>query len=97
MLESKIEAAVCDYAKGKGLLVYKFTSPSRRAVPDRMFILPWGQVFFIEFKATGAKPTVPQEREHAKLRDQNSSVYFVDSIEDGKQVIDSFRVPDVFK
>ena len=49
MLEKQIEAKVCDYAKERGLLVYKFTSPNRMAVPDRMFIRPDGKVFFIEF------------------------------------------------
>ena len=38
MLEKQIERKVCDYAKNKGLLAYKFTSPARAAVPDRLFI-----------------------------------------------------------
>ena len=36
MLEKQIEAKVCEYAKTKGVLVYKFTSPARAAVPDRL-------------------------------------------------------------
>ena len=38
MLEKQIESKVCDYAKSKGVLAYKFTSPARAAVPDRLFI-----------------------------------------------------------
>jgi hypothetical protein len=34
-LEKVIEAKVNAYAQSKGFLVYKFTSPARRAVPDR--------------------------------------------------------------
>ena len=88
MLEKQIEQKVCDYAKDRGLLVYKFTSPARAAVPDRMFVAPSGKVFFIEFKASGKKPTVPQTREHQRLRDHGVFVFVVDNVDDGKGVID---------
>jgi hypothetical protein len=65
VLEKQIEAKVCDYAKSKGVLAYKFTSPARAAVPDRLFIGPDGRMWFCEFKREGAKPTPQQEREHA--------------------------------
>lgn len=88
MLEKPIEKAVCEYAKEQGLLVYKFTSPERRAVPDRMFITPSGKVFFIEFKATGKEATPQQEREHKRLKEYHVWVYVVDNIEQGKLIID---------
>lgn len=88
MLEKQIEAKVCEYAKSKGLLAYKFTSPARAAVPDRLFVAPDGRVFFCEFKAEGKKPTAAQEREHKKLRDMNVSVFVIDNIQDGKTMID---------
>ena len=88
MLEKQIEQKVCDYAKDQGCLVYKFTSPNRAAVPDRLFVLPTGRVFFIEFKRSGAKPTPAQDREHARLRGHNVAVYVVDDIEQGKRYID---------
>jgi hypothetical protein len=92
MLEKQIEKAVCDYAKDKGFLTYKFTSPSRAAVPDRLIISPSGRVIFIEFKQTGKKPTPAQDREHAKLRNQNVAVYVIDDVERGKQIIDMWTV-----
>lgn len=87
MLEAAIEKVVCDYAKTKNFLVYKFTSPSRAAVPDRMFVTPAGRVFFIEFKASGKKPTPAQEREHARLCGHNVRVYVVDNVQDGFDII----------
>ena len=36
MLEKDIEARVCEYARAKGVLAYKFTSPARAAVPERV-------------------------------------------------------------
>ena len=87
-LEKNIEKKVCDYAKERGLLVYKFTSPARAAVPDRLFIVPHVGVFFIEFKRPGVKATAPQLREHGRLRDVGIRVYVVDDIAYGKNVID---------
>ena len=88
VLEKHIEAKVCDYAKQRGLLVYKFTSPARAAVPDRLFVLPGGRVFFIEFKREGQKPTPPQTREHARLQAHGVTVCVVDNVLDGLRVID---------
>ena len=88
MLEKQIEAKVCDYAKTKGMMVYKFTSPARAAVPDRLFICK-GRVFFIEFKREGQKPTPAQEREHHRLRQQAINVFVVDSVEQGKSTINT--------
>ena len=88
MLEKQIEKKVCDYAKALGVLVYKFTSPARAAVPDRLFIVPHSHVFFIEFKRTGEKATPTQAREHARLKDVGIRVYVVDDVSHGYNVVD---------
>lgn len=89
MRESKIEEAVCKYAEERGFLQRKFSSPGHASVPDRMFVHPTGYVFFIEFKATGFKPTPAQEREHVRLRNYNVAVSVCDDIEQGKKIIDA--------
>lgn len=88
MLERDTEKKVCDYAKDRGILTYKFTSPSRAAVPDRLFIGPTGHMWFVEFKKQGMKPTAPQEREHHRLRQQRVEVWVIDSVESGKEMVD---------
>lgn len=88
MLEREIESKVCEYAKSKGLLVYKFTSPARSSVPDRLFILPSGKVYFIEFKRTGEVATPQQEREHVRIRGHGVPVFVVDNVSAGYAVID---------
>jgi hypothetical protein len=88
MLEKQIEAKVCEYAKSKGVLAYKFTSPARAAVPDRMFIAPDGRVWFCEFKREGQKPTAAQDREHTRLRQQKVNVFVIDNVSEGKTMID---------
>lgn len=87
MLEKKIEKTVCDYARSRGVEAYKFTSPARSAVPDRLFIAPGGRVVFCEFKREGEKPTIPQAREHQRLRVLGMRVYVIDNIDDGKAMV----------
>lgn len=88
-LEKYIETKVCDHAKKLGCLVYKFTSPSRRSVPDRIFIMPDGEgVFFIEFKRLGQKPTPAQANEIAKIVKQGTVVFVVDNVAKGKAVVE---------
>ena len=88
MLERDIEKKVCDYAKDRGCLAYKLTSPSRAAVPDRLFIGPTGHMWFVEFKQGGKKPTPAQEREHHRLREKMVEVWVIDSVESGKLMVD---------
>jgi len=88
MLEKQIESKVCEYAKTKGWLAYKFTSPSRASVCDRLLIAPGGKCVFIEFKREGQKPTSAQAREHERLRKQGVSVFVIDNVPDGKAVVD---------
>ena len=86
-LEKKIEKKVCDYAKSQNILCYKFVSPGNAGVPDRMFILPNGKAFFIEFKREGKQPTPLQKRVGDTIRRHNCNVYVVDSVESGLEVL----------
>lgn len=90
MLEKEIESAVVKYAKSKGFLAYKFTSPNNRSVPDRMFISPTGTIGFIEFKQKGKKLTKLQYNVAMELNDRNIDVRCVDDIILGRLVIDEW-------
>lgn len=91
-LEKVIEKKVCDYARTKGFLVYKFTSPSRRSVPDRLFISPKGFVFFVEFKRKGCKPSPAQQVEIDKIEAKGVPVFVVDSVGVGEEVVSSMTI-----
>jgi len=90
MLEKQIEKKVCDHARSLGFLVYKFTSPQRAAVPDRLLISPNGFVFFIEFKACGKRPTPAQVREHVRLKTNKAIIHVIDNVDAGNQLIESY-------
>ena len=93
VLERQIESKVKDYARSRGFLAYKFTSPGHAFVPDGLFISPKGVVFFIEFKRKGCVPTPGQFREHQRLIAHGVSVYVIDSADTGKSVIDTYANP----
>ncbi len=88
MLERDIEKAVCRYAQTKGMLQYKFSSPARAGVPDRLFITHRGVVWFAEFKRQGERATPRQEREHDRMRKQGVTVVVVDNVDSGKMIVD---------
>ena len=94
MRESKIEQKVCEYAKAKGFLVYKFSSPGNRGVPDRIFMKN-GRMFFIEFKATGKTTTALQDKVIDGISRQGFPVFIVDNIEDGYDAIDLYETGPV--
>lgn len=88
MLEKEIERRVTKYAKEKGFLGYKFTSPNHASVPDHLYIHPQGLCFFIEFKRKGCVPTPAQEREIERIRKHLCLVFVVDEVDKGVEVID---------
>lgn len=77
--EGEVEDRIVDCARARGGIAYKFTSPSRRAVPDRLVVLPFGVSFFIEAKANGRRATKAQAKEHKRLRDLGARVYVCSS------------------
>ena len=79
MLERDIEKALVKRVKALGGMAEKFTSPSRRSVPDRIVTMPDGQIIFVELKAPGKKPTEAQERDHAKRRAMGCDVRVIDN------------------
>ncbi|WP_291968672.1 VRR-NUC domain-containing protein [Candidatus Symbiopectobacterium sp.] len=66
--ESTIEKHLVAEVKKAGGIAYKFVSPGRRGVPDRLVLLPDGKVLFVECKAPGQKARTAQQREHNQLR-----------------------------
>ena len=89
MRESAIEQAICRYAKSVGILQFKFTSPNRAGVPDRIFLLPDRRVIFMEMKTPKGRLSRLQENEIRIIHKYGHSVYVVDSVEQGKEILDS--------
>ena len=97
MLEKEIETKVKEYARSKGWITRKWTSPGHAFVPDQIFLnfvppehreIVAKYIRFVEMKREGRKPTPGQEREHTRLREQGFVVDVVDNVERGKEIID---------
>ncbi|WP_176704079.1 MULTISPECIES: VRR-NUC domain-containing protein [Burkholderia] len=86
VLEREIETYLVDRVRAAGGSAYKFRSPARRSVPDRIVILPPGRIFFIEVKRPGGKPTLAQERELKRLIGFGCNALVVDT----REAIDAF-------
>ena len=67
MRESVIEAYLVKRVKGAGGTAYKFVSPGRRNVPDRLVVFPGGNMYFVELKAPRKELRSGQARERQRL------------------------------
>jgi hypothetical protein len=81
MLEKQIEQALRQRVKELGGTCEKFTSPGKRAVPDRIVTLPGGRIIFVECKAPGKKPTLNQQFDLERRRLLGCDVRVIDSLE----------------
>ncbi|WP_299313759.1 hypothetical protein [uncultured Halomonas sp.] len=74
-----------------GAIVYKFTAPGRRSVPDRLLLWddPRGRPMscFVECKAPGKKPTAKQEREMLRIASRGHWVTWVSTKEEVEDLL----------
>ena len=81
MSEKLVEQSLVNRVKALGGIAFKFTSPGRRSVPDRLCLFPGGRVIFVECKSLRKRPTALQAREHDRLRALGFDVRVIDSKE----------------
>lgn len=89
MAEKHVEKTYREKVEGDGGVAYKFTSPGRRGVPDRLALRPIPSqhrmivaqyVRFAELKQPGKKPEPWQKREISRLRSMGYLVEVVDEV-----------------
>lgn len=88
--EKDLEAKVIRYAKAKGCLIYKFSSPSHRGVCDRIIVIPGGMVWFLELKRQGEKPTPLQKKFLADIQKQGGFSGWTDDFNFFKSALDIY-------
>ena len=91
-LESSIERSVVRYAESMGVLQRKLAKDGQAGWPDRMFLFSGGRVLFIEFKRPGGSTRAVQTQFHKRLRLRGFRVEIVDSVEEGRRLIDEYKV-----
>jgi hypothetical protein len=78
--ERDVEYHLRTRVEREGGICYKFASPGRRGVPDRIVLLR-GVTVFVEVKAPGEKTTKQQDFEINRMRRVGAFVVVVDSKE----------------
>lgn len=91
MRESVIETYLVKRCKAIGGVAEKFTSPNKRAVPDRICQFKGDLIVFVECKATGEKPTEAQKIDHDRRRARGHDVWVIDSIEEVERFINQMK------
>ena len=76
--EREVERALVQRVEAAGGLAWKFTSPGRRGVPDRVVMLPGRAPEFVELKRKGQKPRADQLRQHKRMRAAGAIVHVID-------------------
>ena len=87
MLEKEIEAYLVRRVKEMGGIAYKFVSPQRRSVPDRVIVIKDVPIFFVELKSSVGKLTEGQEREIARLRELGKLIFVCNSREQVDKIL----------
>lgn len=91
MLEKAIEQYLCKRVKDLGGIPFKFSSPNRRSVPDRLCVFHYGLIVFVECKAPGKTATPAQQREMDRLYFHGHNVWIIDSKRRVEKLIDYIR------
>lgn len=77
--EKDLEARLVSEIKKRGGMAVKLTSQFQRGLPDRVVLLPFHTITFVELKSSGKTPTLLQYRTHEALRKLGFYVAVVDS------------------
>ena len=81
--EKKIEKKLVKRIREIGGLALKFVSPGYDGVPDRLILIAYGKIAFVEVKAPGEKPRPLQVSRINKIKSLGFKVYVLD---DEKQI-----------
>ena len=77
--EKTLEAALVEGTKKRGGLAIKLTSQFHRGLPDRLVLLPYHTICFVELKSTGCKRTALQEAAASQLEALGFRVFVIAS------------------
>ena len=78
MREKAIERKLVKAVQAAGGIAPKLVSPGFDGIPDRLVLLPYGKMVFVEVKAPGKSPRPLQLARHRLLRRLGFRVYVLD-------------------
>lgn len=96
MKESAIEAKLVKGIREMGGLCYKFTSPGNPGVPDRIIILPGGQVIFAELKTEIGRLSSIQRWQTSELKNRGADVRVLKGLDQVKDFLREVTPDEVY-
>ncbi|WP_366923855.1 VRR-NUC domain-containing protein [Metallumcola ferriviriculae] len=81
MREKTVEQKLIRAVKDMGGLALKFISPGFDGMPDRLILLSYGKIAFVEVKAPGKKMRPLQEKRKRQLESLGFLVFCIDGPE----------------
>lgn len=87
MSEKELEEMFRDAVRKAGGCAYKFVSPGKSGVPDRLVVLPGNCIGFVELKAPGKQPRADQRHRQKELKRLGCYVAVLDDPEDIDRII----------
>ena len=91
MLEKDVEKELVRKTEESGGMAWKFVSPGKSGVPDRIILLPNGKIGFVELKAPGEKMRPLQIKRKEQLEKLGFMVFMVDAKERIDSVLNEIR------
>lgn len=82
MSEKELETKLVKEVKKVGGIAMKIVSPGFAGLPDRLILIAYGKIAFVEVKAPGKKPRPLQVIRHNQLRKLGFKVYVLDDEND---------------
>lgn len=79
--EKVIEAYLVEQVRKRGGIAYKLTSQFHRGMPDRLILLPYHTLCFVETKSTGETTSPLQNAAIQLIKSMKFAVRVIDSIE----------------
>lgn len=91
MKEKYIEQQLIKAVKARNGLALKLYSPSYIGVPDRLVLIAFGHIGFVEVKAPNKAPRPIQVKRHEELRSLGFKVYVLDSKEQIEEILNDIE------
>ncbi len=86
--EKWIEKNLKQFVESQGGICYKFVSPGRSKVPDRLCVLPGNNIYFTELKGTYKDLPSGQRRELIRLKRMDCKAYCINTV----QKLEAFKM-----
>ena len=91
MREKEVEKKLVQAVKARSGICPKWVSPGFDGMPDRIVLLPKGQIGFVEVKSPGKKPRPLQEVRHGMLQRLGFLVFVLEEPEKIGGILDAIQ------